>query len=125
MTMQNFSLTFGLLVWLVATLIFRYWGDRFFLIENNLLISFLFVATIPVLYILTTWVFKRYKLAGDALLKSSVLMVVPGMIGDVACLHFHTIVFPKFTLEQSIVLGAWILWAYVMVLIIGLVKSRS
>ncbi|MBD0404923.1 DUF5367 family protein [Flammeovirga sp. EKP202] len=50
--------------------------------------------------------------------------LVPGMLCDVACLKFHALIFPKLTLEQSVVLGAWILWAYVIVLLIGVLKSR-
>lgn len=125
MNYQYFSLAFGFSVWLVATLVFRFLGPAFFLIENNLFLAILFLATIPLLYFLAKWVFNKYKLAGDAKLRSAVLMAVPGMICDVACLKFHTIVFPQFTPAQSVVLGAWLIWAYVMVLLIGLMQSST
>lgn len=125
MNYQYFSLAFGFFVWLVATLVFRFLGHTFFLVENGLLLAVLFLATIPLLYVLAKWVFNKYKLAGDTKLRSAVLMVTPGMVCDVACLKFHTIVFPQFTLTQSVVLGAWIIWVYVIVLLIGLMKSST
>ena len=125
MTYRIFSLVFGFSVWLIATLIFRFWGDVFFLIENAFVLIGFFLSTIPILYLLAKWVFNRYKLTGSRRLESTVLMAIPGMICDVACLKFHYSVFPKLTLEQAIVLGAWILWAYVIVLLIGVVTSKA
>ena len=122
MNYQNFSLIFGFLVWLVATLIFRFWGHTFFIIENPFIISVLFLATIPLLYFLIQWVFKRYRLSGESRVRSAVLMAIPGMLSDVACLKFHYFVFPTLSIEQAIVLGAWLVWAYVWVLLIGIFK---
>ena len=119
MNYQNFSLLFGFSVWLLATLAFRYWGHLFFLISNYLLLLGFFVATIPVLYLLAKWVFEKYQLDGSERLQSAVLMTVPGMLCDVACLQFHELVFPQLTIEQAVSLGAWIIWAYVIVLLLG------
>ena len=44
------------------------------------------------------------------------------MLSDVACLKFHYFVFPTLSIEQAIVLGAWLVWAYVWVLLIGIFK---
>lgn len=125
MNYQKFSLAFGFSVWLAATLIFRFWGHTFFLIENHLLITGFFAGTVPVLYSLVRWVFNKYKLTGNTRLRSTVLMTVPGMLGDVGCLNFHYLVFPKLTTEQAVVLGAWIIWAYVIVLLIGMTGKTS
>lgn len=125
MNYQKFSFTFGFSVWLIATLTFRIWGNSFFLIENFFLMTSLFLGTIPILYLLAKWVFNRYKLTRYQRLESTVLMTIPGMVCDVVCLKFHYLVFPKLTIEQSIVLGAWILWAYVTVLLIGILESKN
>lgn len=125
MNYKNFSLAFGFSVWLIATLTFRFLGNSFFLIENTFLLIGFFLGTIPILYLLAKWVFDGYKLTGNKRLESTVLMTIPGMICNVVCLKFHYLVFPKLTIEQSIVLGAWILWAYVIVLLIGIIKSRN
>ncbi|ADR20118.1 hypothetical protein MATR_22690 [Marivirga tractuosa] len=125
MNYQKFSLLFGFSVWLIATLIFRVWGHSFFIIENSLLLTGFFLGTIPILFMLSMWVFNKFQLIGNKRLESATLMTIPGMLCDVACLKFHHLVFPKLTIEQSIVLGAWILWAYVIVLLIGVMKSRN
>lgn len=125
MNYQYFSLIFGFSIWLVATLIFRYWGHDFFLIENNFVLASFIFGVIPFLYLLAKWVFNHYKLIGSERLRSSVLMAVPAMILDVACIKFHTIVFPGFSTEQTIVLGAWVIWVYSIVLLIGLFESRK
>lgn len=125
MTYQKFSLLFGFSVWFIATLIFIFWGDYFFIVENSFLLTGFFLGTIPILIILSMWVFNRYQLIGNKRLESATLMAIPGMLCDVACLKFHHLVFPKLTIEQSIVLGAWMLWAYVIVLLIGVMKSKN
>ncbi len=122
---QKFSLVFGFFVWLVGTLIVRYWGDTIFQIENNFLLSCLFLGAIPVLYLLVQWGFSLYKLSGDTKLKSAVLMAAPGMVCDVACIKFHSVVFPTLTLAQSVVMASWVIWVYIVVLLIGLIKSRN
>ena len=125
MNYRLFSLVFGFSVWLMATLAFHFWGHTFFLIDNPLLLSTFFLGTAPLLWLLAQWVFNYLGLEGSQRLESAVLMAVPGMISDVFCLKFSAIVFPTLTNEQAIVLGAWILWAYVIVLLIGVVKSRQ
>ena len=122
---QKFSFVFGFSIWLLATLIVRYWGDTIFQIENNFLLSSLFLGAIPVLYFLSNWVYSLYKLSGDTILKSTVLLVTPGMVCDVICLKFHSIVFPTLSLEQSVVMASWVIWVYTIVLLIGLTKSRN
>jgi hypothetical protein len=112
-------------VWLIATLFFRIWGDSFFIVENSFLLTGFFLGTIPILFILSMWVFNKYQLIGNKRLESATLMTIPGMLCDVACLKFHHLIFPKLTIEQAIVLGAWILWAYVIVLLVGVMKSRN
>ncbi|KXX71059.1 DUF5367 domain-containing protein [Flammeovirga sp. SJP92] len=125
MTYQKFSLLFGFSVWFMATLTFSLWGDLFFLVENALLLISFFIGTVPILFFLSQWVFKKYQLTGHQRLESTVFLAIPGMLCDVACLKFHALIFPKLTLEQSVILGAWILWAYVILLLIGVLKSRN
>ncbi|BDD03948.1 DUF5367 domain-containing protein [Aureibacter tunicatorum] len=125
MNYKKFSLTFGFLVWLFSSLPFRYWGNSFFIIKNPFILILLFLGVIPVLYLLTTWVFHRFKLTGLKKLESSAFMAIPGMICDVACLKFHDIVFPKLTIEEAIVLGSWVLWAYSIVLLIGILEIKK
>ncbi|MGH1336214.1 MAG: DUF5367 family protein [Aureispira sp.] len=123
MNYQKFSLAFGLVVWLVATLIVSFWGHLFFSIENNIAISLLFIGTIPPLYLLIQWVFNRFQLNQETQFRSSVLMALPGMLCDVFCIQFHSFVFPLLTIEQVVLLGAWIIWTYFFTILIGLISK--
>lgn len=122
---RQFSFVFGFIVWLVATLVFRFWGTSFFLIENDFIIISLYLITVPALYFLITLFFNVFKITRVERLKSAVFMAIPGMIGDVLCMKFHSIVFPEFSTQQTTVLGSWILWAYVVVLLTGIYSSLS
>jgi len=119
MNYQNFSVVFGFSVWLIATLAFRFWGHLFFLIDNHILVIGFFLGIAPALFFLVKWVFNKYQLTRNEKLRSAVLMALPGMLGDVLCINFHAFVFPTLTVEQAIVLGAWVLWAYSIVLFMG------
>ena len=126
MNYQSFSFLYGFSVWLVGTLAFRFFGHLFFHIEDPLVEISLFIAVTPLLYLLMNWVFTRFRLSNPQRLKSAVLMAVPGMFCDVLCLKYHDVVFPSFTIEQAMVLSAWLLWVYAIVLFIGLsTKERS
>jgi hypothetical protein len=120
MNYQKFSLAFGFSIWLIATLIFRFWGHYFFFIENNLLITTFFIGIIPVLYFLAKSIFNQFQLVRADQLKSAILMALPGMVFDVFCIKYHAIVFPNLTIEQSIVLGSWVIWTYSLVILLGL-----
>jgi hypothetical protein len=71
------------------------------------------------------WVFTKFALTKPEINTSTLLLTIPGMLADVLCLNFHQIVFPDLSIEQVIALGGWILWAYVWVLILGLLYKRA
>lgn len=121
MNYQVFSFGFGFSVWLIASLPFRFWGELFFRVEKGAVLLLFFLGIIPVLLLLTEWVFKRFQLTKETRLQSAVLMALPGMFCDVLCLQYHVFVFPKLSLEQTVVLGAWILWVYSLVLLLGII----
>jgi hypothetical protein len=122
---QQFSLCFGFLVWLLATLIVRYNGQYLFSMDNTINIILLYIGIGPLLYVLTLYVFKRFRLNDQSRLRSAVLMAIPGMLFDVLCLKFHCAVFPTLSHEQVLILGSWIIWAYLIVLFIGLYSKRK
>jgi hypothetical protein len=121
---KSFSLIFGFSIWLIATLAFRFWGHIFFAIENAFILIAFFLGAVPILFFLAIFVFNRYRLNGSKILESSVLMTIPGMLIDVACMKFYYFVFPNLSIEQVLVLGPWILWVYGIVLVIGILKSK-
>ena len=125
MNYKKFSLLFGFSVFLMATLAFSFWG-HIFLQENNVMVMVsLYLAVIPVLYFLTHWVFKRFQLSTVERMRSTVFMVIPGMLCDVFCMKYHTVFFPTLTIEQTVVLCSWVLWVYVFTLLLGGVGHKT
>ncbi|WP_420386323.1 DUF5367 family protein [Roseivirga sp.] len=116
MDYKRFSIGFGFLIWLLASLVFRFWGNYFFDIQNSIVVIGLFLGVTAPLFGLVFWVIKRFKLNRERGLKSTMLMALPGMFSDVICIRFHALAFPAFNQEQVIFLAAWILWAYLIVL---------
>ncbi len=122
---QLFSLFFGFLIWLLATLIVRYYGYYLLSIGNTTNVILLYLGIAPLLYGLILYVFKRFRLNDHSRLRSAVLKAIPGMIGDVFCLKFHSAVFPSLSQEQVLILGSWIIWAYLVVLLVGLYSKKK
>ncbi len=118
------SLTFGFLIWLLATLVFRFAENSFFLIENTIVISTLYIVTVPVLYFLVGWFFKKNQLSNSKRIRSAVLMSLPGMVLDTLAIKYYYLVFPTLSKDEAIILGSWIIWAYATVLIIGLIPKK-
>lgn len=123
MNYKQFSLLFGLSVWLLATLTFSFWGHTFFIIKKPLIVFSLFFGTIPILYVLQKWIFNKFNLNKNEKLKSTILMSLPGMFLDTLCINYHSFVFPSFSFEQVITLASWVLWVYAIVLTIGFVYN--
>lgn len=120
---KTFSLLFGFSVWLIATLAFRYGSHLFFLPDNLIVLAALFLVVIPVLGLLTHYVFKKYRLSGPESLNSAVLMALPGMILDIFCVKYFETVFPFMRPEDGPSLGAWLLWVYAVVLFWGILRN--
>ncbi len=117
MNYKIYSALTGLSVWLMATLAFRWWGPLFFLVENKLLMLSFYAFTIPLIFLICQIVFSRLSLSNCKRATSALALAIPGMLADVISISFHDLVFPGLNLAQVSNLGAWVLWAYVLVLI--------
>lgn len=122
---KKLSLVFGFTIWLMATLAFRFWENSFFFIDDLTVMSSLFIITIPVLYLLIKWFFNKLKLNKSQITESVIFMSVPGMVLDAFAIKYHNLVFPTMSKEEIIVLASWVVWAYVVVLVIGLVSKEK
>ena len=125
MNYKKYSAIFGFTIWLIATLLFRFWENSFFFIDNSIVITSLFLGTIPILYFLMKWFFNKFRLRKNQILESAILMSIPGMILDVIAIKYHFLVFPTMSKEEIIVLTSWVIWAYTVVLLIGLLSKQE
>ncbi|TAG58761.1 MAG: hypothetical protein EAZ27_01320 [Cytophagales bacterium] len=123
MNYKVFSLTTGFLVWLLATLAFRFAGQYFFLTENPIVLAGLYISVIPFLGILVNFIFNKYHLSKLEAIQSAVLTVLPGMILDTFCIEFFAWVFPNLPATDGATFGSWLMWAYATVLFFGLIRK--
>jgi len=112
----------GAVFWLGAVLFIRFWGEHLF-INGNPWLLFLFVSSIPVLWVSVKVSATIGKVEGEDLLKAVALMSVTAMLLDgIALTWFQN----WYGLEQTQLLlaAAWILWGAGVGLAIGYWESR-
>ncbi len=125
MNYKVFSLVIGFTIWLLATIAFRVVGHHFFLTDNAIVLTGLYVAVVPILGLVATWVFNKYKLSKLQAIQSAAIMVLPGMVFDTFCIEFFAWVFPNLPETDAATFGSWLMWAYATVLIFGLLRKEK
>lgn len=125
---DNYLLTsfiVGFLVWLSATLLFRLAGHYFFIVDNVSVMLFLYIILIPALGFISTSVFNKFKLGNFESIKSATIMVLPGMTLDTLCIQFFEKLFPNMPEIYSKTFASWLMFAYAIVLIFGLLRKNQ
>ncbi|MDR2283687.1 MAG: DUF5367 domain-containing protein [Sphingobacterium sp.] len=119
------SFIVGFLIWLSATIVFRVAGQHFFIVENVSVMISLYILLIPALGFISTFLFNKFKLGNLESIKSAAIMVLPGMLMDTLCIQFFETVFPNMPEMYSKTFGAWLMFAYSIVLISGLMRKNK
>lgn len=117
----SFLVGFG--IWLMATIAFRLFGHYFFITDNTFILIALYLLLIPVLGLIVNGVINKYKLNKLETVHSTVIMILPGMILDTLCIYFFSLVFPNLPAIDGVVFSSWLMWAYSIVLIFGLLRK--
>ncbi|WP_334072437.1 MULTISPECIES: DUF5367 family protein [Paenibacillus] len=113
----------GILLWLAATLLFRFWGGE--LIQpGTILIWLSFGLIIPGIPLLMLALFRFWGTAPQDRPKAALLVAVPGMLLDLLTLMFHGYVFPGISDAHLHLFFVWLMWAYALILLAGLYLSR-
>lgn len=115
----------GLLVWFVATIVLRMFGQVFFRPDSALVLLIHFVVVGPVLVGLLFWLFEHRRLTPDARPVAALQVALPGMFLDVLCLAWYPTLFPNLPLSARNELGGWLLWGYAWVILAGLYGRPS
>ncbi|RXM45152.1 hypothetical protein BOW55_16425 [Flavobacterium sp. YO12] len=118
----SFLVGFG--IWLMATITFRLFGHYFFITDNTFILIALYIILIPVLGIIVNSVNNKYKLNKLEAIHSTVIMILPGMLLDTLCIYFFSLVFPNLPTADGVVFSSWLMWAYSIVLIFGLLRKK-
>ncbi|AEI38873.1 DUF5367 family protein [Paenibacillus mucilaginosus] len=116
---EGIFVVWGLVLWLAATLIFRFFGHFLMDAGSPVLLGTSFILAVPLIY---GCIFPLYALLGvpsGGRIRMSVRIALPGMFLDIFSLAFHSYVFPSLPPEGIPLLAAWLLWAYGLILATG------
>lgn len=111
----------GFLIWLLATLAFRFAGHIFFITESPVILTILYAAVVPALALISAITFRKFKLSGLENVVAGVLMVLPGMIIDTFVIQFFEETFPNMPSGRAATFGSWLMWAYTIVLLTAII----
>lgn len=120
----RFFLISGFLLWLVATVVVRLVGQYFFSPDDTPALTVLFLLTVPLVVLVAYPLYSYKNVRGGERLLAAVCLALPGMVLDVVSLSFFEAVFPNLSPDAAGYFGAWLLWAYFLVLITGLFPAR-
>ena len=123
-----FTAMWGVLVWLFATLFFRFFGEHvlFSPVTNEFIISiFLLLVGTSVLLCGVTYMYLLFDKTNNAPLKFGVIGTIIGLALDTFSLSNHHLVFPKLDDSQVIAFTAWMSFAYALYLFIPLMFNRK
>ncbi len=107
----------GVAVWLLATLLFRLFGQRFFLYDERLLMLALWLVTAAAMIALALALFRWQGLRRAQRWEAAALLVLAGMLLDALVVANFAAVFPNMPVAAAGSFGAWLLWAYATVLL--------
>ena len=121
---SGFFVFLSILIWLIATSILRLWGHTFF-IPSALIMSVNFLWSVLFLPPLVYGVFRWQKVPPQQRQNVAIWLAVPGMLLDVSSTYFFPQVFPNMLPSVDGPFAAWLLWGYAIVLMTGVITSRS
>ncbi|MCK1998747.1 DUF5367 domain-containing protein [Psychrobacillus psychrodurans] len=120
------NVSWGILLWVLATLLFRFYGQLFLIPGNVSLLIITFILTIPLIIIATYAYYYLRKIPESKRLMTSVQIALPGMILDIFSVFFFNKVFLNLHTDSLPFFAAWLLWAYSLILSSGFsIKIKS
>ncbi|CAH0120125.1 MULTISPECIES: DUF5367 family protein [unclassified Paenibacillus] len=119
-----FFAIFGFLLWLAATLVFRFGGSVLLDPGNMTLIVVLFAVVLAMRPVLIG-LFKLRNVSRGERMHAAVSVAVPGMLLDMFSIAWYQTVFPGLTAEQLPLLCAWLFWAYAIMILSGLQRGKG
>lgn len=123
---MRFFLLWGFLVWLGASLVFRFLGQVFFIPDNTLLIVSSYIFVVPLILVLTFPIYKLKKIQeNEDRIKAAVFIALPGMLIDSVVLIYFDQVFVNLSVETDRFFASWLMWAYSLILFTGFYNKKK
>lgn len=123
-----FTTMWGVLVWLFATLFFRFFGEHVLFSPDTtefVISIFLLLVGTSVLLFGVTYVYLLFDKTNNAPLKFGVIGSIIGLALDTFSISNHHVVFPNLDSTQVIAFTAWMSFAYALYLFIPLMFNQK
>lgn len=115
-----FAMT-GVIVWAVATLALRLWGQHLLIPGNTPLTIGAFVGVTGLMIALMQGLYRVKAVSTGGRLTAAVVFALPGMVLDAGTVFFFSDVFPTMRPDANALFAAWLFWGYSIVLLTGIV----
>ncbi|KIL42041.1 membrane protein [Gordoniibacillus kamchatkensis] len=115
-------LLWGFFLWLMATVIFHFFGAWLIDAEKQMKTAITFIISAPVIYVCTVPLYGMFNIVPSERFRSAAFLALPGMLLDILSLAFHNFAFPAISDESTTLLAAWLLWAYSLILLTAMFK---
>ena len=109
----------GFLLWLLATIAMRVVGQHLLDPDQPVIATLMFLGTVPLIAVVTVPVYDWRRVNLQDRPSAAILMALPGLVIDVLVLLLFSTIYPNLG-DSGALFGAWLLWAYGLVLITGL-----
>ncbi|MCC6919732.1 MAG: DUF5367 family protein [Alphaproteobacteria bacterium] len=113
----------GLVVWVLATLGFRTYG-QFFFTTDGLMQAILFIVAGPALWLFMVLYLGTLRVLPENRALAAISFVLPGMALDALVTANFQVVFPNLDMSLDGKFGALMLWAYAAMLFGGYSSDR-
>ena len=113
----------GFILWVLATLLFRFYGQMFFY-PDVLIISVLFIVTAPVLWGFMVLYLGVLNVLPENRALAAIGFVLPGMALDSLVTANFPVVFPNLDMSLDGMFGALMIWCYAALLFGGYSSDR-
>ena len=120
-----FFLFWGFLVWLGASVMFRFTGQFFFTPDSPALLIVSYILVVPLILVLTLPIYRWKNVNAYQQLKAAIFIALPGMLLDTIALIFFSDIFVNLKPETDRIFGSWLLWAYSLILLSGFLSVKK
>jgi uncharacterized protein DUF5367 len=122
---MHFFVLWGFVLWLGGTVLFRVVGHILVGPEHLVIRLLTFVAAIPVIAVTTYPVYAWRSVGAGQRPAAAARIALPGMFLDTLAVVCLASVFPNLPPPAGASFAAWLLWAYGLILLTGLVPRQA
>jgi hypothetical protein len=101
----------GLIVWVLATLGFRFYGHMFFY-PDDILLAVVFIVAAPLLWLFMVVYLGVLRVLPENRALAAISFILPGMLLDALVTANFAVVFPNLDVSLDAKFGALMLWSY-------------